>query len=133
MLSAFGMNPKDDGSSPLHVETFCLKSFDTFTRTSVHTSKINAVACAQLTVQMLTLVEKYQIWRIHLDRWGHDCKKWIGPTFGYKVWQSDAIVMQLKLDMLCHLLNVYAKFQIDISSMVEVWKCGEYKDLPWYC
>ena len=27
--------------------------------------------------------------------------------------------MQLKLDMLCHLLNVYTKFQIDISKHVE--------------
>ena len=27
--------------------------------------------------------------------------------------------MQLKLDMSCHLLNVYAKFQIDISKHVE--------------
>ena len=27
--------------------------------------------------------------------------------------------MQLKLDMSCHLLNVYTKFQIDISKHVE--------------
>ena len=31
----------------------------------------------------------------------------------------DEIVMQLKLDMSCHLLNVYTKFQIDISRHVE--------------
>ena len=40
---------------------FCLKNFDTFTRTSVHVSKINAVAYAQLTFQMSTLLKKY-IW-----------------------------------------------------------------------
>ena len=34
--------------------------------------------------------------------------------FGCKLDQSDPIVMQFKLNMSCHLLNVYAKFQIDI-------------------
>ena len=61
----------------------------------------------------------YQSWRIYLDLWGHDCKKWVWPTFGCKLGQSDPIVMQLKLDMSCHLLNVYTKFQIDISKHVE--------------
>ena len=28
-------------------------------------------------------------------------------------------MMQLKLDMSCHLLNLYNKFQIDISKLVE--------------
>ena len=60
----------------------------------------------------------YQIWRIYLDLWGHDCKKWVWPTFGCKLGQSDPFVMQLKLDMSCHLLNVYTKFQIDISKHV---------------
>ena len=45
-------------------------------------------------------------------------KKWVWPTFGCKLGQSDPIVMQLELDM-CHLLNVYTKFQIDISKHVE--------------
>ena len=58
----------------------------------------------------------YQIWRIYFDFWGHDCKKLVWPTFGCKISQSDPIVMQLKLDMLCHPLNVYTKFQIDISK-----------------
>ena len=61
----------------------------------------------------------YQIWRIYLDLWGHDCKKWVWPTFGCKLGQIDPIVMQLKLDMSCHLLNAYTKFQIDISKHVE--------------
>ena len=26
----------------------------------------------------------YQIWRIYLDLWDHDCKKWVWPTFGCK-------------------------------------------------
>ena len=38
---------------------FCLKNFDTFTRTSVRVSKMNAVARTQLTFQMLTLLIKY--------------------------------------------------------------------------
>ena len=61
----------------------------------------------------------YQIWRLYLDLWGHYCKKWVWLTFGCKLGQSDPIVMQLKLDMSCHLLNVYTKFQIDISKHVE--------------
>ena len=61
----------------------------------------------------------FQIWRIYLDLWGHDCKKCVWPTFGCKLGQSDPIVMQLKFDMSCHLLNVYTKFQIDISKHVE--------------
>ena len=40
-------------------DIFCLKKFDTFSRTPVHVSKINAVARAQLTFQMLTLLQKY--------------------------------------------------------------------------
>ena len=61
----------------------------------------------------------YQIWRIYLDLWGHDCKKWVCPTSRCKLCQSDPIVMQLKLDMSCHQLNVYTMFQIDISQHVE--------------
>ena len=38
-------------------DIFCLKNFDTFTRTSVRASKMNAVARAQLTFQMLTLLK----------------------------------------------------------------------------
>ena len=37
-------------------DIFCLKHFDTVTRTSVCVSKMNAVARAQLTFQMLTLL-----------------------------------------------------------------------------
>ena len=61
----------------------------------------------------------YQIWRIILIYEAMITKNEFGlATFGCKVGQSDPIVMQLKLDMLCHLLNVYTKFQIDISKHV---------------
>ena len=43
----------------------------------------------------------------------------VWPTFGCKLGQNDQIVMQLKLDLLCYLLNVYTKFEIDISKHVE--------------
>ena len=46
-------------------------------------------------------------------------QKWVWPTFGCKLGQSDTIVMQLKLNMSCHLMNVYIKFQIDISKHVQ--------------
>ena len=40
---------------PSDRDIICLKNFDTFTRASVRVLKTNAVACAELTVQMLTL------------------------------------------------------------------------------
>ena len=46
-------------------------------------------------------------------------KKWVWPTLGCILGQNDPIVMQLKLNMSCHLLNVYTKFQIVISKHVE--------------
>ena len=45
--------------SPSGRDIFCLKNFDTLTRTPVRVSKMNAVARAQLTFQMLTLLQKY--------------------------------------------------------------------------
>ena len=67
----------------------------------------------------------YQFWSIYLDLWDHDSKKWVWPTLGCIVDQSDPILMKLKLYISCHLLNVYAKFQIDMSKHVEkVWKTG---------
>ena len=45
-------------------------------------------------------------------------QKWVWITFSCKVGQSDPIVMKLTLGMSSHLLNVYAKFQIDISKLV---------------
>ena len=41
----------------------------------------------------------YQIWKIYLDLWVHDCTKWVWPTFVGKLGQSDPIMMKLKLDM----------------------------------
>ena len=46
-------------------------------------------------------------------------KKWVWPAFGCKLGQSNPIMMKLKLDMPCHLLNVYTKFDNDISKHVE--------------
>ena len=55
---------------------------------------------------------------------GYDCKKLVWPTFDCKLGQNDPIVMKLKLDMSCHLLNVYTKFEIDIPKHV-VKKSGK--------
>ena len=49
------------------------------------------------------------------------------PIFGCKVSQRVLIGMKLELDMWHHLLDVYAKFQNDISKHVEqkprkLWK-----------
>ena len=61
----------------------------------------------------------YQIWKIYPDLWVHDCKKWVWPTFGCRLGQSDPIMIKLKLNMSCNLLNVYTKFENDISKHVE--------------
>ena len=45
--------------SPSGRDIFCLKNFDTVTRTPVRVSKMNADARAQLTFQMLTLLKNY--------------------------------------------------------------------------
>ena len=39
--------------------------------------------------------------------------------FDCKLGQSDPLMIKLKLDMSCHLLNVYTKFQNDIGKHVE--------------
>ena len=41
--------------------------------------------------------------------------KWLWPIFGCKVGQSVQIGMKLELDVWHHPLDVYAKFQTDIS------------------
>ena len=45
--------------SPSGRDIFCLKNVDTFTRTPVSVSKMNAVARAQLTFQSLTFLQLY--------------------------------------------------------------------------
>ena len=45
--------------------------------------------------------------------------KWLRPIFGCKVGQKVQIRMKLELDVWHHPLNVYAKFQTDISKHVQ--------------
>ena len=45
--------------------------------------------------------------------------KWLWPNFGCKVGQSVSIGMKLELDVWHYVLDVYIKFQIDISKHVE--------------
>ena len=45
--------------SPSGRDIFCLKNVDTFPKTPVPVPKMNAAAHAQLTFQMLTLLQKY--------------------------------------------------------------------------
>ena len=62
-VRAFGMNPNFGGSGPPPPppsgrDNFCLKDFETFTRTPVRVSKMNDVARTQLKFQ-LNLRQKY--------------------------------------------------------------------------
>ena len=45
--------------------------------------------------------------------------KWLWPIFGCKVGQSAQIGMKLELDVWHYPLDVYAKFQTDISQHVQ--------------
>ena len=45
--------------------------------------------------------------------------KWLWPIFGCKVGQSVQIGMKLQPDLWHHPLDVYAKFQTDISKHVQ--------------
>ena len=45
--------------------------------------------------------------------------KWLWPIFGCKVGQSVQMGMKLELDMWHHLLDLYTKFQTDISKHVQ--------------
>ena len=45
--------------------------------------------------------------------------KWLSTIFGCKVSQNVQIRMKLELDVWHHLLDVYAKFQTDISKHVK--------------
>ena len=67
MVRAFGINPNVGCSSPPQVEIFLSqkRSQDTFTRTPVRVSKMNAVAHAHLTIQMWTLLHKYICYLLH--------------------------------------------------------------------
>ena len=68
------------------------------------------------SIQQATCVPNLKNLSWFMRPWLQKC---VWPTFGCKLGQSDPIVMQLKPDMSCHLLKVYAKFQIDISKHVE--------------
>ena len=46
-------------------------------------------------------------------------EKWIWHTSGCKVSKSGLIVMKLKLHVPCQLLNLYDKFQTNISKHAE--------------
>ena len=48
-----------------------------------------------------------------------NAEKWLWLIFGCKVGQNVLIVMKLELGLWCLLLDVYIKFQIDISQHVE--------------
>ena len=61
MVRAFGMARRLGVRFPFRAKIFCLKNFDTFTRTSVPVSKTNVVAHAQLKIQNITVLRKYKI------------------------------------------------------------------------
>ena len=67
----FGINPKVGGfETPLGRDIFCLKNFDTFPRTPVPVSIMNAVARAQLTLQMSTLLKNIYTARASIQQHG---------------------------------------------------------------
>ena len=61
----------------------------------------------------------YQIWGLHIIFMAMYADKLLWPIFGCKVGQSDQIGMKLELDVWHHPLDLYAKFQTDISQHVQ--------------
>ena len=61
----------------------------------------------------------YQIWGLYIIFKAMNADKWLWPIFGCKVGQSVQIGMKFELDVWHHPLDVYAKFQTDISHHVQ--------------
>ena len=61
----------------------------------------------------------YQIWGLYIIFKAMNADKWLWPIYGCKVGQSVQIGIKLELDMWNHPLDVYAKFQNDISQHVQ--------------
>ena len=61
----------------------------------------------------------YQIWGLYITFKAMNADKWLWPIFGCKVGQSVQIRMNFELDVWHHLLDVYAKFQTDISKHIQ--------------
>ena len=61
----------------------------------------------------------HQIWGLYIIFMAMYADKWLWPIFGCKVGQSLQIGMKLELDVWHHQLDVYAKFQTDISKHVQ--------------
>ena len=64
-------------------------------------------------------VTGYQIWRLYIIFEAINEEKILWPILGCKVGQGDLTAMKLYLDVWHCLLDVYTKFQIDISKHVE--------------
>ena len=70
----------------------------------------------QKSIGVKTLFEcVYEIGGLHIIFKAMNADKWLGPIFGCKVGQRVQIGMKLELDVWRHPLDVYAKFQTDIS------------------
>ena len=61
----------------------------------------------------------YQIWGLYIIFKATNADKWLWPILGCEVGQSVQIGMKLELDAWHHPLDVYAKFQTDISQHVQ--------------
>ena len=70
-------------------------------------------------VKTLTIEVVYQIWGLYMIFKAMNADKWLWPIFGGKVGQSVQIGMKLEFDVWHHPLDVYAKFQTDISQHVQ--------------
>ena len=61
----------------------------------------------------------YQIWGLYIIFKAMIADKWLWPIFDCKVGQIVQIGMKLELDVWDHPLDVWAKFQTDISQHVQ--------------
>ena len=61
----------------------------------------------------------YQIWGLYIIFKAMNADKWLWPILGCKIGQRVQIGTKLELDVWHHPLDVYAKFQTDISQHVQ--------------
>ena len=71
----------------------------------------------------------YKIWELYMIFEVMNAEKGLWPIFGCKVGQSVPIGMKLEHGVCHRLLDVYSKFQIDISKHAEIKKPGKFQKI----
>ena len=100
---------------------FCLKSFDTFTRTSVRVSQMNAAARAQLIFQMLTLLRRYLYCQSQFSKtWDSRCLALIAEmvwAFGMNPKVGGSSPSQVENIFYLKIFDIFTRTSVRMSAM----------------